>query len=162
MKPVFANFLRDESAAITVDWVVLSAGAVAMSLAATGVVRGGLAEVSSNLEAQLRSQQISDAFVNFTSNHFDKLYDDGIITEEQAGELFDLANTMTNAQILTALEEGIENMVNETISDAELAELYALASVAYQRNIVSDEVIHYYFGDDDGNYGGDDEPDTDV
>lgn len=148
------TFAKDESGAISVDWVVLSAAAVAMSIAATDVVRGGLRILTSDLEEQLRTQQISDAFVNFQSNHFDALYDAGLITEEQAEDLYEIAAEMTNAEILTALEDGIDKMVNETITEEELSALFAVASVAYQRNIVDDEVIHYYFSPDGGAYGG--------
>lgn len=148
-----SNFIADETGAISVDWVVLSAAAVGMSLAATDVVRDGLRDVSSNLEAQLRTQQISDAFVGFTSNHFDALYDEGLITEEQAETLFTAANELTNADVLTILENGIEKMVNETITEQEMRELWAVASVAYQRNIIDDSVIEYYFSDASGNYG---------
>lgn len=154
MNWVIEKFLSDDSGAITVDWVVLSAAAVGMSIAATGVVRGGLDDLASNLEAQLRSQQISDAFVQFRSNQFDTAYDMGLMTEEQAQDLFADASEMTNADILGGLEEAIEKIVNGTISETELQEAFALASVAYQRNIIDDDVIHYYFGDDNGNYGG--------
>lgn len=154
MNRVIEKFLSDERGAITVDWVVLSAAAVGMSIAATGVVRGGLDDLASNLEAQLRSQQISDAFVQFRSNQFDMAYDMGLMTEEQAQDLFEQANLLTNADILGGLEDAIEKIVNGTISDSELQEAFALASVAYQRNIIDDDVIHYYFGDNDGNYGG--------
>ena len=139
------TFIESEDGAITVDWVVLSAAVVAMAIAATDVINGGLRELSSNLEAQLRTQQISDAFVLFTSTHFDALYDAGIVTEPQAEDLFTAANDMTNGEILTALESYIEKIANATITDVELAEAYAVASVAYQRNIVEDAVIETYF-----------------
>lgn len=154
MKEKFHSFLvDDESGAVTVDWVMLSAAAVALSLAATDVVREGLSNLTSDIEAQLRSQQISDAFVNFTSSHFDPLYDTGAATENQAETAFDLANEMTNAEILTALETGIPEMEAGTLSDTELTELYAAASVAHQRNIVDDAVIETYFNGDTGNGG---------
>ena len=51
--------------------------------------------------------------MNFQSNHFDALYDAGLITEEQAEVLYDAAAELTNADILTALEDGIEKMVND-------------------------------------------------
>lgn len=142
----FKAFVAEEDGAITVDWVVLSSAVVAMSIAATDVLRGGLADVASDLEAQLRSQQISDAFVVFTSAHFEPLYEAGLLTEAQAADLFDLANTMTNAQILTALEAGIAAMNAGTLSDTEMAQLIAVASVAYQRNIVDDSVFEENFG----------------
>ena len=155
MQRVIKAFLREESAAISVDYVVLSAAAVAMAIAATDVIKGGERVLTSDLEAQLRSQQISDSFVTFTSSHFDALYDSGVVSEEQASDLFDSANEMMNSDILNALADGIEKMVNETITDEELAELFAIASVAYQRNIVDDEIIEYYFSSDGGYYSSD-------
>ncbi|MBF9036652.1 hypothetical protein HKCCE2091_20645 [Rhodobacterales bacterium HKCCE2091] len=140
------NFWTDESGAISVDYVVLACGAVAMSMAASDVVRDGLRNLSSDLEAQLRTQQISDAFVNFQSSFFDPLYDAGAISEEQASDFFSLANEMTNAQVLTFLENGIERLNDgDQMTEEELGQLFAVASVAYQRNIVDDEVIEYYF-----------------
>ncbi len=145
MKPMVETFVESEEGAVTVDWVVLSAAAVAMAIAATDVINGGLRELSSNLEAQLRTQQISDAFVLFTSNHFDALYDAGLITEEQAEDLFNDANEMTNNEVLIALEDYIEKITNGTITESELSEAFAVASVAHQRNIVDDAVIENYF-----------------
>lgn len=146
-------FLDDESGAISVDYVVLAAAAVAMSIAATDVIRGGLGDLSSNLEAQLRTQQISDAFVVFTSNHFDDLYDAGLVDEETAEGLFDGANEKTNAELLTQLSDYIAKMVDGTITESELVEAYALASVAHQRNIVDDNVIELYFTGGGGDGG---------
>ncbi len=132
----FMKFLRSESGAITVDWVVLTAAVTGMALAATAVVEGGISDLASDLEAQLRTQQVSDAFVTFTSTHFDALYDAGIVTEEVAEGLFDTANNMTNAELLTALEDGILAYNDGGLSDNEIAELVAMASVAVQRNII--------------------------
>ncbi|MEM9757353.1 MAG: hypothetical protein AAF914_15230 [Pseudomonadota bacterium] len=142
------NFLSEDRGAISVDWVVLSAAAVAMAVAASDVLREGIGNLSSNLEAQLRTQQISDAFVQFTPTHFDVLFDAALITEEQAEVLFDAANEMKNAEILDALEEYINKMVNGTITESELQDAFAVASVAYQRNIVDDVVIDTYFSPD--------------
>ena len=122
MTTTVQRFIENEDGAITVDWVVLSAAVVAMAIAATDVINGGLRDLSSNLEAQLRTQQISDAFVLFTSDHFDTLYDAGVVTEEQAEDLFAAANEKTNAEILTALEGYIEDITNGTITESELAE----------------------------------------
>ena len=145
MQTTVQRFIVSEDGAITVDWVVLSAAVVAMAIAATDVINGGLRDLSSNLEAQLRTQQISDAFVLFTPDHFDALYDAGTLTEAQAEDLFAAANEKTNAEILTALEGYIQDITDGTITEAELAEAFAVASVAYQRNIVEDAVIEYYF-----------------
>lgn len=137
----FRQFLNNESGAITVDWVVLTAAVTGMALAATAVVEGGIADLASDLEAQLRTQQVSDAFVQFRSSDFNALYDLGMVTEANAEIYFGIANEMTNAEILTALESGLLQYNDGLLSDAQIAELVAVASVAIQRNIISAETI---------------------
>jgi hypothetical protein len=137
----FRQFLSSESGAITVDWVVLTAAVTGMALAATAVVEGGIANLASDLEAQLRTQQVSDAFVQFRSSDFNALYDLGMVTEANAEVYFGIANEMTNAEILTALETGLLQFNDGLLTDAEIAELVAVASVAVQRNIISADTI---------------------
>jgi len=135
------RFLRSESGAISVDWVVLTAATAGMALAATAVLEDGISTLASDLEAQLRSQQVSDAFVVFISSHFDALYDAGIVSEEAAELLFLAANDMTNAEIISGLEDGILAYNDGSLSDQEIAELVAMASVAVQRNIIEAEEV---------------------
>lgn len=52
------NFLSDESGAVTVDWVVLTAALVGLGLAVMGVLTGGLQDVSTDIETQLRSDDM--------------------------------------------------------------------------------------------------------
>tara|TARA_R110002074_G_scaffold366808_1_gene540787 strand:- start:63 stop:509 length:447 start_codon:yes stop_codon:yes gene_type:complete len=137
----FRQFLNSESGAITVDWVVLTAAVTGMALAATAVVETGIADLASDLEAQLRTQQVSDAFVQFDSSFFNDLYDLGMVTEANAEVFFDLANDMTNAEILNALEQGLLDLNDGNLSDAEIAQLVAVASVAIQRNIIDEGSI---------------------
>ena len=56
------DFILDESGAITVDWVVLTAALVGLGLAAMAVVSGGIEDLSGDIDAQLASQEISTAF----------------------------------------------------------------------------------------------------
>lgn len=138
----FHKFLRCESGAVTVDWVVLTAAAAGMALAATAVVEDGIGSLASRLDAELRSQQVSDSFVTFQSSHFDALYDAGVITEDDAEALFRVANEMTNAQIMSGLEDGIHAMNDGTLTDEEIARLVAMGSVGVQRNIVAAEDVN--------------------
>lgn len=135
------NFLRCESGAITVDWVVLTAATAGMALAATAVIEDGIGTLASNLDAELRSQQVSDDFVVFVSSHFDALYDAGIVSENEAEGLFLLANEMTNAEIMNGLEDGILAYNDNGLSDEEIAMLVAMASVGVQRNIIEAEDV---------------------
>lgn len=137
----FHKFLRSESGAISVDWVVLTAATAGMALAATAVIEDGISTLASNLEAQLRTQQVSDAFVVFISAHFNALYDAGITTETAAEAMFNLANEMTNAEILTALESGVLAYTDGLLTNEEVAMLVAMASVADQRNIIDAESL---------------------
>lgn len=133
---ILSKFLRSERGAVTVDWVVLTAAAAGMAIAATSVVSGGLASLAADLEEQLRTQQISDSFVQFRSSDFDQLYDAGTLSEEQASASFAIANEMDNAEILSGLASLILKSVNGTITNDEEAAMYAMASVAVQRNII--------------------------
>ncbi|MBY6200462.1 hypothetical protein KUV65_03740 [Maritalea mobilis] len=151
---MFSNFLYDEGGAITVDYTVLSAAVVGMTIAATAVVTGGIENLTQRIDTELRTRQLNDSFIGFDSSHFEALYEAGLVTEEQAADLFAAANGMMNQDIINALEAGLESIQNGTITIEEAAELYAIASVAYQRNIVPDEIIDYYFNlSGDSDYG---------
>jgi hypothetical protein len=56
------GFVENESGAVTVDWVVMTAALVGLGLAVTSVVAGGLQETSTAIEAELGSIQIVDLF----------------------------------------------------------------------------------------------------
>lgn len=136
------KFIVSDSGAVTVDWVVLTAAVAGMALAATAVIEEGISDLASDLEAQLRTQQVSDAFVVFTSSHFDALYDAGVIDAEGAESLFTLANAMTNADILSGIEDGILAYNDGTLTNEEIAMLVAMASVGVQRNIISNDEMN--------------------
>lgn len=59
------RFLRDESGAATVDWAVLTAGLVGMSLAVMSVVSTGVENLSRDVAAQLESIQIRTSFAEW-------------------------------------------------------------------------------------------------
>ncbi|WP_432675948.1 hypothetical protein [Nioella aestuarii] len=136
------KFLRSESGGVSVDWTVLTAAVAGMALAATAVIEDGISTLASNLEAELRTQQVSDAFVVFTSAHFNALYDQGLIDEAGAESLFEFANAMTNAEILNGVEDGILAFNDGLMSDQEVALLVAMASVGLQRNIISSDEVN--------------------
>ena len=48
---VLKSFLSNESGAVTVDWVVLTAALVGLGLAVMSVVSGGLEDLSGDIEA---------------------------------------------------------------------------------------------------------------
>ena len=56
------NFASSEAGAVTVDWVVLTAAIVGLGLAVMAVISGGLQDVSNDINAQLRTDMITNAF----------------------------------------------------------------------------------------------------
>jgi Flp pilus assembly pilin Flp len=146
----FVEFLKDDSGAISVDYTVLSAAAVSVAIAATAVLVVGIDNLTGRVDAELRDRQLNDEFIGFSSAHFNPLYNAGVLTEAQAQTLWTVADTKMNQQLIDQLVAGIAKIQDNTITAEELPELYAAASVAYQRNIVDDAVLEYYFGFDDG------------
>lgn len=62
MTKLFKNFFADESGAVTVDWVVLTAAIVGLGIAVMASVSGGLQDLSGDIRDQLTSQGISTTF----------------------------------------------------------------------------------------------------
>lgn len=55
----FKSFLADESGAVTVDWVVLTAALVGLGLAVISVVSGGLEDLTADIDSQLEADHTS-------------------------------------------------------------------------------------------------------
>ncbi len=58
MTPSPKTFLHDESGAVTVDWVVLTAAIVGLGLAVATVVSGGIQDLSNDIDDQLEADGI--------------------------------------------------------------------------------------------------------
>lgn len=56
------TFFADDSGAVTVDWVVLTAGLVGLGLATMAVVSAGVEDLSGDMRGQMESQTISASF----------------------------------------------------------------------------------------------------
>jgi hypothetical protein len=56
------TFAHDESGAVTVDWTVMTAAIVGLGIATYGVVSGGISDLSSDVDFQLRTNHISTSF----------------------------------------------------------------------------------------------------
>jgi Flp pilus assembly protein TadG len=56
------RFREDESGAVTVDWVVLTAGMIGMTLAAFAVFEAAFAPSATNLGTELEEYTISTSF----------------------------------------------------------------------------------------------------
>jgi hypothetical protein len=140
------QFLRTDRGAVTVDWTVLSAAAVSMALATVTVLEDGIETLVARIDAELRSQQLSDGYVQYQSGDFEPLIARGLITAEDGAAVFVTINQLMNSEILTALELGIDMLEAGTLPPEDLPTLVALASVARQRDIASAEMLDYYFG----------------
>lgn len=57
-----SKFWKDESGAVTVDWVILAAGVIGLALASMGVVIDGVEDLSSDVDTTLSGQLISTSF----------------------------------------------------------------------------------------------------
>ena len=61
----FTSFVSDESGAVTVDWVVLTAAIVGLGLAVISVVSGGVEDLSGDISNALTTTDpLSDPFAN--------------------------------------------------------------------------------------------------
>ena len=63
MTNFFKRFAQDESGAVTVDWVVLTAAIVGLGIAVMATLSGGLKNVSGQINTQLSKEgQVTTAF----------------------------------------------------------------------------------------------------
>jgi Flp pilus assembly pilin Flp len=56
------NFKNDESGAVTVDWVVLTAAIVGLGIAVLAAVSDGVENLSDDIDGQLSGQGVSTTF----------------------------------------------------------------------------------------------------
>ena len=64
-QPKIIAFLSDESGAVTVDWVVLTAALVGLGLAVMSVVSGGIENLSGDISTALENTNpLDDPFAN--------------------------------------------------------------------------------------------------
>lgn len=141
-----ASFVADESGAMTVDWTVLSASAVAMAIAVTALLTDTVQVLSGRMDGELRSRQLSDSFIEFYASHFGPILETGFISQAQAEDVYNIANGLMNHTIIAELTAGITALEEGTITPEHLVQLVAVASVAFQRNIADDAMLDYYFG----------------
>ena len=62
MTNMIKNFAIDESGAVTVDWVVLTAAIVGLGLAVMSVVSGGTETLTNKISDKMTNQTISSSF----------------------------------------------------------------------------------------------------
>ncbi|MGB0959345.1 MAG: Flp family type IVb pilin [Halocynthiibacter sp.] len=57
---LFKNFAKDESGAVTIDWVVLAAAIVGLGIAVFSVITNSTETIASNVDTALQGQQTLD------------------------------------------------------------------------------------------------------
>lgn len=145
-----ARFAADQRGAITVDWTVMSAAAVGLAIATSAIMTDSIDVLSGRMDDELRTRTLGDEWVQFAANHFEPILQTGYITEAEAQEAYDNAEDQMNYDILSGLEQGIAALEDGTITADEMVTLVGIASVAYQRNLVDDAMLDYYFGFEGG------------
>lgn len=68
------NFTFDESGAVTVDWVVLTAGLVGLGLATMSVVSSGVEDVSKDVGSELSGTLIYTSFETRNNSAFYEVF----------------------------------------------------------------------------------------
>ena len=62
MRSLIKRFVESDAGAVTVDWVILTAGVVGLALAASSVIWDGTEDLSGDLDSQLSSQLVKTTF----------------------------------------------------------------------------------------------------
>ncbi|WP_298435117.1 hypothetical protein [uncultured Jannaschia sp.] len=94
------TFLSDDSGAVTVDWVVLTAALVGLGLAVMGVVSTGVQDISGDIDGQLKSDDIIQ--VAFTDGAASFEAAAAALGLDPSAEIAGMTN-LTNEQIGTAV-----------------------------------------------------------
>lgn len=62
MRGTFETFIKGESGAVTVDWVVMTAAVVGLGLAVMSVVSQGVADLAGDIQTALQADMIGCSF----------------------------------------------------------------------------------------------------
>lgn len=91
------NFIKDETGAVTVDWVVLTAALVGLGLAVMAVVSGGIETQSSNISDTMTDDSIiRTAFTGSAVGNFNSACGGYAGCDASLGSLADLSNSDFN------------------------------------------------------------------
>ena len=109
------TFLSDQSGAVTVDWVVLTAAVVGLGLAAMAVVSGGVQDLSTDVDAQLKGNDIIRvAFSGLTKDDF-RFYTPETIASQREGFA-----SLDNAALVAAYQSAATTYAVELAEHANL------------------------------------------
>ncbi|MEM8824851.1 MAG: hypothetical protein AAGF30_14690 [Pseudomonadota bacterium] len=121
------NFISDESGAVTVDWVVLTAALVGLGLAVMTVVRGGVSSVADDIDSTLEQDNI--ILTAFASGI------NGPLSDADAQSVRDFARNITQ----NAGEDGLVSTIGE-FSDARDAAADAFSPFAIEYDANGDQL----------------------
>lgn len=62
LSKTLTTFHGDDTGAVSVDWVVLTAAIIGLGIAALGAIKGGIASLSGSINSYLSSQSIASTF----------------------------------------------------------------------------------------------------
>lgn len=99
------SFILDDSGAVAVDWVVITAGLVGLGLATTAVVSGGTEAASSDIDGALSSQVISTFFAATSALTATSIWNDPNSTSTEFSNVDELSFSSTVE--FTMSDEGI-------------------------------------------------------
>jgi Flp pilus assembly pilin Flp len=116
------TFIQDESGAITVDWVVLAAGLVAVSIATMAVVSSGVEAGATDVDEALSTQIIQTSFATGET----PLAPYAPFSQQTFGFGFDEYSSQTDQAMLDQLHANNMNAAvdwisNRSHSDAQIA-----------------------------------------
>ncbi|MEM8848416.1 MAG: hypothetical protein AAGE03_00130 [Pseudomonadota bacterium] len=122
------TFFSDESGAVTVDWVVLTAALVGLGLAVMTVVRGGVQDVSNDIDESLRNDNI--ILTAFATSATDALAAVGLDVERMRNDARALQNDELATEYVAALDGDGTSVLGATAAAGNLGELGTALSAA--------------------------------
>lgn len=146
MHALLIRFWRSDSGAVTVVWTCLAAGAVGLAIFAAATLDGGVSRIFSRLGGELHSQDLSDVVAGFRPQDFEPLIARGILTPQTAFTLFSTTSQLLNHELIQIIEQGIGALEAGQLAQDDAPALMAAAVAAFQRNLISDRLLDYYFG----------------
>lgn len=133
------RFLRDESGAVTVDWVVLTAAIVGLGLAVMAVVSGGVENLSNDTARQLALIEVGQSpftnMDNYDLGGFVHAIDDGLA--ENTFAAYSNTDDYTDQQVVDALTGYHDSLIggSAAYSDTDVDQYAGVYAAADERGI---------------------------
>lgn len=133
------SFFEDESGAVTVDWVVLTAAIVGLGIATYTVVGGGVSDASTDVSAFLEQDHITTTFAEATPEAAGFDMSTALLVGSSHSEAWrqDMINRfypeMSQGQLDTYYQERINEYNSATSGYAHAIDHIGMAQAEYQR-----------------------------